>query len=163
MGFLTSGMTKTIHQLKKGKYVFFGTPEQQQGENVLVPYFTASGLCLTENEGLVSGKVEQFDISHLISKRSVYVDSERSIEAHKLYTWPAKLGDPNAWAESKRIFFEDHLIDHPIEILFELEENQVSWKYISPQDFSEAAAMVSTSPEFNEINSGLSLKHKAKG
>ncbi|RQO66144.1 hypothetical protein DBR43_28335 [Pedobacter sp. KBW06] len=153
-------MTTTIHQLTKGKYVFFGTPEQQQGENLLVPYFTASGLSITEEDGALSAKVQLFDISNLISKRSVYVDSQRSLEAHKLYTWPAKLGDPNAWAESKRIFFEDHLIDHPIEILFELGEAQVSWKHISPEAFSEASAMASTSPEFKAVETSLVLKRK---
>jgi hypothetical protein len=153
-------MTTTIHQLTKGKDVFFGTPEQQQGAHLLVPYFTASGLCITGEEGVLSGKVQRFDISNLISKRSVYVNSQRSLEAHKLYTWPVKLGDPNAWAESKRIFFEDHLIDHPIEILFELGEDQVSWKYISPDVFLEACAVASTSTEFKEIEATLALKHK---
>jgi hypothetical protein len=153
-------MTTTIHQLTKGKYVFFGVPEQQQGENLLVPYFTARGLSITEEEGVLSGKILLFDISNLISKRSVYMDSQRSIEAHKLYTWPAKLGDPNAWAESKRVFFEDHLIDHPIEILFELGEDQVSWKYISPEAFSEVCSTASTTAEFKEIEAVLDLKHK---
>lgn len=153
-------MTTTIHQLTKGKYVFFGAPEQQQGENPLVPYFIASGLSIREENGVLRGNVQLFDISNLISKRSVYIDSQRSIEAHKLYTWPAKLGDPNAWAESKLMFFEDHLIDHPIEILFELGENQVSWKYISPEAFSEASAAVSTIVEFREVEAGLELKHK---
>lgn len=153
-------MRTTINQLTKGKYVFFGAPEQQQGENLLVPYFTASGLSITEEDGILSGKVQLFDISNLISKRSVYVDSQRSIEAHKLYTWPAKLGDPNAWADSKRIFFEDHLINHPVEILFELGEDQVSWKYISPATFSEACSAASTTTEFKEIEATLDLKHK---
>ena len=155
-------MTTTIHQLTKGKYVFFGKPEQEQGSNPLVPYFIAPGLVITEdNEGL-SGKLQLFDISNLISKRSVYVDTQRSIEAHRLYTWPAKLGDPNAWAESKRIFFEDHLIDHPIEILFELGEQQVSWKYISPEAFSESCVAASTTAEFKAVATELNLKHKVE-
>jgi hypothetical protein len=98
-------MTTTIHQLTKGKYVFFGVPEQQQGENLLVPYFTARGLSITEEEGVLSGKILLFDISNLISKRSVYMDSQRSIEAHKLYTWPAKLGDPECLGRKQKGIF----------------------------------------------------------
>jgi hypothetical protein len=70
------------------------------------------------------------------------------------------LAIPNAWAESKRVFFEDHLIDHPIEILFELGEDQVSWKYISPEAFSEVCSTASTTAEFKEIEAVLDLKHK---
>lgn len=149
-----------INQLTKGKYVFFGSPEQQQGQNVLVPYFTVKGLSITDDEQGLCGKVQEFEISQLISKRSVYVDSERSLEAHKLYTWPARLGDPNAWAESKRVFFEDHLINHPIEILFELGEQEVSWQYISPDTFNQAMEQAAVSLEFKEIKATLGLKSK---
>lgn len=144
-------MIQTTGPLLKGKYVFFGIPEQNPGFQLMAPSFAINALFISDAKGSVGGKVQPFEVTNLISKMSVYTDSTQSIEAHKLYTWPAKLGDPAAWAESKRLFFTQHLIHYPIEILAELEGHHVSWKYISPEDFINSASKLNADPEFQAL------------
>lgn len=151
-------MSDAINLLVKGKYVFFTELKQQQGLNVMVPEFSAKGLSLIEKEGVFSAEVLTFDISNLISKRSVYVNSEKSIEAHKLYTWPVRLGDPKAWAESKHGFFGQYLLNHPIEILSLQEEGHFTWKYITEACFKDTASQIQESYESQEVMSRLVFK-----
>ncbi|WGQ10294.1 hypothetical protein QG516_01335 [Pedobacter gandavensis] len=131
-------MTTELQQLSTGKYLFFGSPVQQEGHNVVVAGFSAKAIAIQSHESGAAASIQEYDISPLISKRSTHVIEEKLIEAHKLYTWPANLGDPKAWASSKYLFFEQHLINQAIEVLNVSEDHQITWKFI-PLSFFQAA------------------------
>lgn len=131
-------MAIELQQLSTGKYLFFGMPVQQEGQNVMVAGFSAKAIAIPNNKLGVAASIQEYDISPLISKRSTHLIDEKLIEAHKLYTWPANLGDPKAWASSKYLFFEQHLINQAIEVLKVSEDHQITWKFI-PLSFFQAA------------------------
>ncbi|WP_316748409.1 hypothetical protein [Pedobacter gandavensis] len=132
-------MAAALPQLTTGKYLFFGKPHQQESQNVLVVGFIGSALRITNNESGLHAAIQEFDISPLLSKTSTHILEEKSIEAHKLYTWPANLGDPKAWASSKQLFFEQHLMNQPIAVLKVQEEQQITWKFITDTEFRASA------------------------
>ncbi|ALL06599.1 hypothetical protein AQ505_14500 [Pedobacter sp. PACM 27299] len=131
-------MATELQQLSTGKYLFFGKPVQQEGQNVMVAGFSAKAIGIPNNKLGVAASIQEYDISLLISKRSTHLIEEKLIEAHKLYTWPANLGDPKAWASSKYLFFEQHLINQAIEVLKVSEDHQITWKFI-PLSFFQTA------------------------
>ena len=128
-----------LQQLSVGKYLFFGSPVQEEGQNVMVAGFSAKAIGIPSKESVTAASIQDYDISPLISKRSTHLLEDKLIEAHKLYTWPANLGDPKAWASSKYLFFEQHLINQPIEVLNVSEDQQITWKFI-PLSFFQSAA-----------------------
>ncbi|WP_316838805.1 hypothetical protein [Pedobacter gandavensis] len=128
-------MAAELQQLTTGKYLFFGSPYTQEGQNLFVIEFKASAVGIHNDASGIRASVQDYNISPLLSKTSSHVLEEKIIEAHKLYTWPANLGDPKAWAASKQSFFEQHLINHPIEIMMVLEEQHITWKFIPLSDF----------------------------
>ena len=132
-------MATGLQQLTPGKYLFFGTPAQQEGQNIMVSGFSAKAIALINCDSSIEATVQEYDISSLISKRSTHILDGKFMEAHKLYTWPTNLGDPKAWASSKQVFFEQHLINQAIEVLNVLEEQQITWKFIPLPLFQSAA------------------------
>lgn len=125
-------------QLTKGKYLFFGIPQQLDGQNIMVVQFSAAALAIQPSESGCTASIEEYEIGPLLSKRSTHIKAEKTLEAHKLYTWPANLGDPQAWANSKRLFFEVHLMNQAIEVLNVLDEQQLVWKFISKSEFKSS-------------------------
>ncbi|MBB2147760.1 hypothetical protein [Pedobacter gandavensis] len=148
-------MATTLQQLTPGKYLFFGSPSQLEGQNHLVVGFSAKALGITKNESGIHAAIQQFDISPLISKISTHILEEKSIEAHKLYTWPANLGDPKAWASSKQLFFEQHLMNQAIEVLKVLEDQQISWKFIPISSFRTLAEEAQAVNLLSDITTNL--------
>ncbi|MCX2453920.1 hypothetical protein OQX61_21815 [Pedobacter sp. PLR] len=123
-------MAAELQQLTTGKYLFFGKPARVEGQNIMVVEFSGTALGITNSESVLHAAVQEFDISPLLSKTSTHILEEKPIEAHKLYTWPANLGDPKAWASSKQLFFEQHLMNQPIEVLNVQENQQITWRFI---------------------------------
>lgn len=128
-------MAEELKQLTTGKYLFFGAAQHLEGQNIMVVQFSASALAIQPDQSRLSASIQHYEIGPLLSKRSTHLKEDQSLEAHKLYTWPANLGDPQAWANSKRQFFETHLISHPIEILNVMDEQQIVWKFIPESEF----------------------------
>lgn len=128
-------MATTLQQLAPGKYLFFGSPTQLEGQNHLVVGFSANALGIVNTEFGSLAAIQEFDISPLLAKSSTHLVEEKAIEAHKLYTWPANLGDPKGWASSKQLFFEQHLMNQAIEILKVQEIQQITWKFIPASSF----------------------------
>ncbi len=136
---------------KRGKLVFTEDLEEQTSTSSGVPYFTAKALVITEADGQNYGSVEVLKISDLIQKTSSYVyDGVNKREAHKLYSWPANLGDHHAWAESKRIFLMQHVMNFPIHIISVDGENQITWEFITPEQFKIMPQNLQASPDFQK-------------
>ena len=134
---------------KKGKLVFTEDLQEQQSTSSGVSYFTAKALVIAEADGQYYGAVESLRISDLIQKTSSYIyDGLSRREAHKLYTWPANLGDNTAWAESKRIFLMQHVMNFPIHIISVAGENEITWEFITPEQFKTIPENLVASPEF---------------
>lgn len=128
-------MASIAQKLTTGKYLFLGIPEPIEGQNSMVTAFGSTAVHISSTEVGWIAKFDTYDISALISKTSIHLLEERAIEAHKLYTWPANLGDPKAWASSKQHFFEQHLMNAAIEILNVVEDQQITWKFIPLSTF----------------------------
>jgi hypothetical protein len=136
---------------KKGKLVFIDGLQEQSTPESNTPYFTAKALVIAEEDGQFFGSVEVLKISDLIQKSSNYVyDGVNSREAHRLYTWPANLGDNKAWSESKRIFLSQHVMNFPIQILSVQQENQITWEFITPEKFKKTPEGLQATPEFQQ-------------
>lgn len=143
---------------KKGKLVFTGNLQQENNPETNVPYFTARALVIEEEDGHFSGYVETLHIADLISRLSHFIyDGVNSREAHKLYTWPLKLGDNNAWAESKRLFLEQHVMHFPIRIHRVENENQITWEFIGPEEFKKTPPGLHATADFQHY-----LDHQAE-
>jgi hypothetical protein len=111
---------------KKGKLVFIDTLQEENSPGLNIPYYTAKALVVIEENGQYYGTEDTLNISDLILKTSNYVyDGTNNHEAHKLYTWPADLGNSKAWSESKKIFLQQHVMNFPIQILSVIEENHM--------------------------------------
>jgi len=124
--------------LQKGKYVFTALLQTDYNEGSSIPYFYAEAISITEKEQSFTGNTGPVNLSDLILKQSTFIDDHgKSIEAHKLYTWPRNLGSTNEWTASKREFLEEFVMNFPIEILSLQDQNGVTWRYISPEDFRE--------------------------
>lgn len=131
-------MTGGLQQLRTGKYLFFGSLLKLESQNVMVAGFSAKAIGIFSNRSEAAA-IQEYDISPLISKRSTHLHEEKFIEAHKLYTWPVNLGDPQSWASSKYRFFEQHLMNQAIEVLNLSEDQQITWKFIPLSYFQLAA------------------------
>lgn len=132
---------------QKGKLVFTGHLEQHTAENG-VAYFTAEAL-VVETSPEVRGLTATLRVSDLIQKLAHFVyDGVNTREAHKLFTWPANLGDNQAWAASKRAFIEQHVMHFPIRI-YDVDENGLpTWGFISPEEFHQIPSGLSASDSF---------------
>ena len=136
-------------QFKKGKLVFIEDLKEETSPGLNVTYFTAKALVIAASDGQYIGTVETLKISELIQKTSCYVhDGVHQREAHKLYTWPANLGDHQAWSKSKRIFLMQHVMNFPIRIIAIPPENHLTWEFITPEQFKNIPAGIQASPEF---------------
>ncbi|WP_316821824.1 hypothetical protein [Pedobacter gandavensis] len=148
-------MAAALQQLRTGLYLFFGTPSAHEGQNTMVTGFSATAIHISKDEADSKVSVEEYHIHSLLAKTSDHMLGEKSIEAHKLYTWPANLGDPKAWAYSKQSFFEQHLMNQAIEILNVGAAAQITWKFIPLAKFKstaiEAQAVTILSDIFPEI------------
>jgi hypothetical protein len=134
---------------KKGKLVFIENLQQENDVHSGIPYFTARALVVSEEAGEISGSVQTLKASDLISKLSRYrYDGVNSREAHRLYTWPVQLGDNQAWADSKKAFLEQHVMNFPIRILQVVNENELSWEFISPEEFKKPTPGLLASAEY---------------
>jgi hypothetical protein len=143
---------------KKGKLVFTDSLQQENDPHTNVPYFTAKALVIAEEDGNYTGSIETLHIADLISRLSHFIyDGVNSREAHKLYTWPVNLGDNNAWAESKRSFLEQHVMHFPIRIHRVENENQVTWEFITPEEFKKTPPDLLASADFQHY-----LDHQAE-
>lgn len=137
-------MSAELKQLAIEKYLFFGVPQHLESQNIMVVQFSASALAILPGQLGLNASIQQYEIGPLLSKRSTHLKEDQSFEAHKLYTWPANLGDPQAWANCKRQFFETHLINHPIEILNVIDEQQIVWKFIQESEFRSSVEEAQT-------------------
>ena len=136
---------------KKGKLVFTGDLQEEHTVELNIPYFTATALVIAAENGKYTGTVERLKISELIQKTSSYIeDGVNAREAHKLYTWPANLGDHKAWSESKRIFLLQHVMNFPINIIAVQEQNHLTWEFITPEEFKIIPPGLKASPEFQQ-------------
>jgi len=143
---------------KKGQLVFIDTLQQEFDQNTGIPFFTARALVISNDDGAFTGSLQTLKISDLISKLSNFIyDGVNSREAHKLYTWPINLGDSAAWAESKRSFIERHVMNFPIRIQQVKNENQVTWEFITPEQFKKAPAHLQATADFQHY-----LDHQAE-
>ena len=143
---------------KKGKLVFIDTLQQELDQNTGIPYFTARALVITNDDASSTGSLQTLKISDLISKLSTFIyDGVNSREAHKLYTWPINIGDNSAWAESKKSFIERHVMHFPIRIHQVEDENQITWEFITPEEFKKSPANLQASPDFQHY-----LDHQAE-
>ncbi len=134
---------------KKGKLVFTDALQEESSAGLNIPYYTAQALVISEQDGQYLGAVEELKISDLIQKTSTFVkDGVIKMEAHKLYTWPANLGDHQAWSESKKRFLEKHVMNFPIRIISVLEDNHITWEFISPEEFKKVPTDLKATPEF---------------
>lgn len=123
---------------KKGKLVFVDTLQQHTPHEGAASYFTARALVIYEVDGQYFGASEILHISDLILKQSSFLyDGVNTREAHKLYTWPHNLGDMEAWANSKKEFIEQHLLNFPIQIQSVQGPHHCTWEYISPEQFKK--------------------------
>ena len=135
---------------KKGKLVFTDELQQDSLPNG-VAYFTAKAIVITTDHSHARGDIETLKVSDLILKQAKFVtDGVNTIEAHKLYSWPAQLGDNNAWAASKTAFIEEHILNFPIEIISVDEEHHPTWTFITPEEFKKFPEGLDTSPAFQE-------------
>ncbi|WP_432708626.1 hypothetical protein [Pedobacter sp.] len=143
---------------KKGKLVFTDSLQQKKDPETNVPYFTARALVIAEDDDHTTGSIETLKITDLISKMSHFVyDGVNSREAHKLYTWPVNLGDSNAWAESKRSFLEQHVMHFPIRLHKVENEDELTWEFISPEEFKKSPPDLQASADFQHY-----LDHQAE-
>ena len=136
---------------KKGKLVFTESLQQENDPETNVAYFTARALVVIEEDNKAIGTIETLKISDLISKLSRYLyDGVNSREAHKLYTWPVNLGDSNAWAASKREFLEQHMMHFPIRIHGVENENEITWSFITPEEFKQIPDDLQATVDFQQ-------------
>jgi len=136
-------------QFKKGNLVFIEDLKEETSAGSNVTYFTAKALVIAKSDGQYFGTVETLKISELIQKTSAYMyDGVHQREAHKLYTWPANLGDHQAWTESKRIFLMQHVMNFPIRIIDVKADHHLVWEFITPEQFKNTPPDLQFSPEF---------------
>jgi len=136
-------------QFKKGNLVFIEDLKEETSAGSNVTYFTAKALVIAESDGQYAGTVETLKISELIQKTSAYVhNGVHQREAHKLYTWPANLGDHQAWSESKRIFLMQHVMNFPIRMIKVADDHHLTWEFITPEQFKNTPPNIKSSPEF---------------
>lgn len=136
--------------LQKGKYVFTELLQTDYNEGSSIPYFYAKAIFITGKESLLIGDTGFVNLSDLILKQSTFIDDQgKSIEAHKLYTWPRNLGSTNEWTASKREFLEEFIMNFPIEILSLQDQNGLTWRYISPENFKTLPENISMSDDFS--------------
>lgn len=135
---------------KKGKLVFTDELQQEQLPNGAA-YFTAKALAIVTENNENHGLVATLKVSDLIQKQARFVtDGVNTIEAHKLFTWPSRLGDHEAWADSKRAFIEAHLMNFPIEIISVDADQFPTWTYITPEQFKKVPANLEASAAFQQ-------------
>jgi len=140
--------------LQKGKYVFTGNLQEVYKEGASVPFFSATAILIIEREGKLLGDIQTVNISDLILKQSSYIDENgKTIEAHKLYTWPRNLGSTKEWSASKNEFLNQFVLNFPIEVLSTQESNGVTWKYITPENFQNFPADIRGTSSFQEYAS----------
>jgi hypothetical protein len=138
--------------LQKGKYVFIKNLQEVYKEGSSVPFFSATAILIVEKEGELSGDIQTVNISDLILKQSSYIDQTgKTIEAHKLYTWPRNLGSTKEWSASKLEFLNQYVLNFPIEIISTQESNGITWKYITPENFKDFPEDIQGSATFQEF------------
>jgi hypothetical protein len=141
----------SLQLLKKGKYVFIGLLKEEQDKNSSVPYFTAKAIMILEDHGIFTGDIGILKLSDLILRQSTYIDENgKMIEAHKLYTWPRNLGSTAEWTAAKQEFFNQYILNFPIEVLSLQESNGITWKFITPEQFKKIPAEIDARPAFQE-------------
>lgn len=140
--------------LQKGKYVFIDDLKEVYKEGSSVPFFSAKAILIIEKDGTSTGDIQIVNISDLILKQSSYIDENgKTIEAHKLYTWPRNLGSTKEWSASKNEFLNQFVLNFPIEVLSIQESNGVTWKYITPENFKDFPEDIRGSASFQEFAS----------
>ena len=148
----TAGKEGPFSSIKKGKYVFTDELTEVQDPAQSVPYFTAQAIMIMENEGDFFGDTGTVRISDLILKQSTYIDeSGKNIEAHKLYIWPRNLGNTKEWTAAKKEFLTEFVLNFPLEVLSVQENNGVTWKYITPENFKKFPEDIRTFESFREF------------
>lgn len=136
---------------KKSKLVFLDHLQQHYPKDGGAAYFTATALVIAEHDGKYTGSRETLRISDLILKQSSFIyDGTHTREAHKLYTWPKNLGDMEAWAASKKIFLEQHILNFPIRIQSVQDEHHLTWEFITPEQFKKTPQDLQASADFQE-------------
>ena len=138
--------------LQKGKYVFIDNLQEIYKEGSSVPFFSAKAILIIEKDGKLTGDIQTVNISDLILKQSSYIDETgKTIEAHKLYTWPRNLGSTKEWSASKQEFLNQFVLNYPIEILSIQESNGITWKYVTPENFKDFPDDIRGSVSFQEF------------
>jgi len=143
------GSSAKAVQLQKGKYVFTELLHTDYHEGSSIPFFYAKAISIIQKEQSFIGDIGAVNLSDLILKQSTFIDEHgKSIEAHKLYTWPRNLGSTNEWTASKREFLEEFIMNFPVEILSLQDQNGVTWRYISPENFKALPQEIHMSEAF---------------
>lgn len=137
--------------LQKGRYVFVGSLHEEQEKNASVPYFTAKAILIEEHTDTAAEDVAMLKLSDLILRQSTYIDENgKSIEAHKLYTWPRNLGSTAEWTAAKYEFLNQYILNFPLEVISLQESDGLTWRFITPEQFKKIPAGIQASSAFQE-------------
>lgn len=139
--------------LQKGKYVFIDQLSVIENSGSSVPFIVAKAIVVAENKGGFRGDIPAaVKLSDLILKQSVYIDENgRSLEAHKLYTWPRNLGSTSEWTACKQQFLQEFVLYFPIEVLSVQGNDGVTWRFITPENFKKLPEGIEGSESFQEF------------
>lgn len=147
--------------LTKGFYHFVSEPEAYQYEGTT--YWKAKAAYYFQNGDGWFANFDYYNVSHLISKLSLFKDKSETRPAHHIYEWPipSERSNYQAWVKKKLAFIKSRLIGSYVHVfkseyitnkqLADQPFYQATWNFINDVDFFNFPAGLQMSDGFAEF------------